>query len=342
MLQIKHLVDYFVSERIISIKEKETITVDSLLQTIETQLKNGFNESFIRMLKIMEQYGDLETENLAKSIKRELNHEVSTMPNVSTVAIDFSAYDDVELMFTALVSELRDVISEDKFLQVRRGCFTSNKTLSAKYPDEFTKKVDGTTTLDDLFDEVKKSPYCNWMNVHLLEKMAVASRQSNAYSLVKQYKEAVSAIKLKDIFDQMTEVEVPEDYYSKAKEKWHKDFDDVTVKDVIGHWNKLEKIFDVEDRSQLLDRVIGGSVEFHWLIPSELVCHARYSAFKNWYQLNDILHLDICDHVIKDSQYDFSITSSAKGMYLIRTIFVWCVCVCACVHVCVYKCTCTC
>ena len=341
MLQIKHLVDHFVSERIISIKEKETTTVDSLLQIVEAQLKNGLNESFTKMLKIMEEYGDLGTESLAKSIKGELNLEISTVPNVSTVAVDFSTYDNVDLMFTALVSKLRNVLSEDKFAQVRRGCVTNNKTLrSTKYPDDFVKEVDATKTLDELFDVVTKSPYCNWMNVHLLEKMEVASLQYGADSLVKQYKEAVSAIKLRDIFDEIPEIEVPEYYYSKAKEKWHKDFDNVTVKDVIGNWNKLERIFDVENPSQLLDRVIKGCVKFHWLIPSELVCHARYSAFKNWYQLNGMLYLDICDHVIKDSQYDFSITSSVKGMYLIRTSFVWCVCAC-CVCVYVYKCKCT-
>ena len=302
------------SERIISIADKETITVDSLLQIIDAQLQNGINISFIRMLKIMEHHGDLGTQSLAESIQRKLKPEASIICNDSNVEVDFNTYDDIDQIFTALVSELRNILSEDKFPQVRRGCVTNNKTLRAKkYPDDFIKEMNATTTLDDLFDVVKKSPYCNWMNIHLLEGMAVASLQSNARQLVKQYKEVVSGKKLKDIFEQLPEIEVSEDYYSKAKEKWHKDFDDVTVKDVIGHWNKLEKIFDVEDPSLLLDRVIGGCVEFHWLIPSELVCHARYSAFKNWYQLSDILCLDICDHVLKDSQYNFSINSSTKG-----------------------------
>ena len=313
IVQIKHFVDYFVSERIISVKDKDTVTLDSLLKVLESQLKNGINKSFTRMLDILEQHGDLGTESLAKNIKRELHLEISMESTAQTTAVDFSNFDDVELMFTALVSGLRNILSEDTFPLVHLGCICNNKTLKTKYSSDFIDEINATSTLHELFTVVKKSPYCNWMNVDLLEKMAVASCQPTAHQLVNNYKKAVSAKRIKDVFDQMPEMKIPQNYYSKVKEKWHKEFNDVTVKDVIGHWSKLEKIFDVEKPSLLLDRIIEGCVEFHWLIPSDLVCHARYSVLKNWNHLNDIMYLDICDHVIKDSQYNFSTADSKKG-----------------------------
>ena len=109
------------------------------------------------------------------------------------------------------------------------------------------------------------------------------------------------------------------------------EFEEVTLKDVIGHWDKLEKIFDVKEPMLLLERVIKSSVQFHWLIPSELVCDARYSAFKNWHQLDNILYLDICDHVIKYSQYQFSITSSNTCEYVRICFCDMCVYVCMCI-----------
>ena len=317
ILKIKNLVDHFISERIIDVEEKETINVASLLHTIDSHLKSGINTTFCKMLDIMEDFGDLATRDLAKGIKEALTSAVSPIYDEGgAVIVDFSTFDEVEVMFSAFISALRKLLSEDKFKMIRRGCISNGKLLSAKLPNDFVDKINATKTLDDLFDEVVNSPYCNWMNIRLLEKMAAASLQSNACQLIEQYKDVVSSKKLKDIFEHIPEVSslVTDNYYSKIKQRWNKEFDDLTVKDVIGQWCRLEKIFDVEEPALLLERVIKGSVEFHWLIPSELVCHARYSAFKNWHLLDDILYLDICDHIVKTSWSDLNTMNSDTGM----------------------------
>ena len=314
ILKIRSLVDHFISERIIDVKEKQSISVDSLLSTIESHLKSSINTTFCKLLDIMTKFGDLATQDLAKSIKNKLSAMASSMDEGATVVVDFSTFDEVEVMFPAFVSALCGMLNEDKFKMIRMGCITNCKALSAKLPNDFVNKVRATETLDDLFEVVVSSPYCNWMNIRLLEKMAAASLQSNACQLISQYKNAVFSKKLKDIFKNIPEVssQVTDEYYSKVKQRWKKEFDDVTVKDVIGEWNKLEKLFDVEEPTLLLDRVIEGSVEFHWLIPTELVSHARYSAFKNWHELDDVLYLDICGHIIKTCWSD--IVNSSTGM----------------------------
>ena len=255
IIQVKHLVDYFVSEHIISVKEKDSITADSLLQMVAMQLKNGIYNSFTKLLDIMQQFGDLETESLAKSIKSELNPEFAAASSVQDTAIDFNIIDDVDFMFTTLASELNNMLSKVSIQLLRRSVL-SNKTV--KYSFDFIQRVDATSTSDELIDELKKSPYCNWMNVYLLEIIAVASRQRNAYQLVKKYKEAVLAKKLIDVFDLIPSIQITEDYCSKVREKWHKEFDDLTIKDVVGHWNKLENFFDVDEPKLLLDRVLAG------------------------------------------------------------------------------------
>lgn len=315
-MKIKSLVDHFISERIVDVEEKDSVSVDSLLGTIGSHLKSGINTTFCKMLDIMEKFGDLATEDLARTIKNRLPVMVSPVHEGSTVAVDFSMFDEVEVMFAAFVSALRNTLSEEKFKTVRRGCIMNSKMLGAKLPIDFIDKVNATKTLDDLFDVVIGSPYCNWMNIRLLEKMAATSLQSNACQLIEKYKNAISSKKLKDILKHIPEVwsQVTDNYYSRIKQRWNKEFDEVTVKDVIGQWCKLEKIFDVEEPAVLLDQVIKGSIEFHWLIPTELVLRARYSAFKNWHQLDDVLYLEICDHIIKTTWSDIYIVSSSKGM----------------------------
>ena len=324
-INLKNLVDRFVTVRIIDIEDKDTIGIDSLLYNIGLHLKSGINSTFHKMVDVMKESGNLAVEELGRKIKTQLD-----MPSIDKAStVDFTIINDVEHMFVALVSALRSMLSEDKFQMLRRG-YTTNRRIR-KLPSCFIDKIRNTETLDGLFDVVVESPYCNWMNIRLLEQMAAASLQPNIHHLIGQYKNAVYSKRLQDVFQQIPEIEVPEDYYSKVKQKWNKEFDEVTLKDVIGHWDRLEKIFSVEP-TLLLERVIKSSVQFHWLIPSELVCHARYAAFKNWDQLDDILYLDICGHVIKDSQYEFSITSSNAGKHIRMYIRVHTICVC--VYVC--------
>ena len=257
IIQVKHLVNHFVSEHIISVKEKDSITADSLLQMVAMQLKNGIYNSFTKLLDIMQQFGNLETESLAKSIKSELNPEFAAVSSVQDTAIDFNIIDDVESMFRALAFGLNNMLSKVNSQPLRR-CILINKTVIKKYPTDVIQNIFATSTADQLIDVLIDSPGCNWMNVYLLEKIALASRQRNAYQLIQKYKEAVLAKKLKDVFGRIPNIQITEDYCSKVREKWHKEFDDLTIKDVVGHWNKLEKFFDVDKLELLLDRVLAG------------------------------------------------------------------------------------
>jgi len=313
IVKINHLADHFVSEKIIKLEERDELTVKCLLDAINSDLESGLNKRFLKMLDVMEHQGNLATESLAKSIKTELSI-CTAKPTVFPFSlVDFSDFDDVNDMFTALWSGLRNLFGEDKLPSFRRACTTNDKLMRRKLPEEFVQKFTATTNLDELFDAVVRSPFCNWMNIRLLEKMAAASLQRNAIQLIKKYKETISSLKLKDVLNQIQEVKIPDDYYSKVKEKWSKELDELTVNDIISHWCRLEIIFDVEDTAFLLDHIIEGSVVLCWLIPTELVCHARYSAFKMWNKLEDILFLEIGNHMIKDRQYDFKTVQTDSG-----------------------------
>ena len=240
-LNIKNLVDHLISERIIGIEEKESISVSSLLHIIGSHLKSGVNVTFCTMLDIMEKFGDLATTDLAISIKQKIS--ISVIP-IHENDPDFSTFDNVEVMFVALVSALQNMIGEEKFKMVRRGCIMNTKMSSSKFPIDFVNKIDATKTMDDLFDVVVTSPYCSWINIHLLEKMAAAS---NTWQLIEQYKNAVFSKKLKDIFKHFPNSQVADKYFSR------KEFDDVIIKDVISEWSELERFANADEPMLLLD-----------------------------------------------------------------------------------------
>ena len=233
--------------------------------------------------------------------------------------MDFTIIDDVENMYIALFTALRRLLSEDMFRNLRRACFIYK--MFEKFPKSFVAKICDTQNLDELFDVIVMSDHCNWMNIRLLERIAAAlfclnvpSIYHNAHHLIEQYKNAVFSKPLVHVIQQIPKVENTKNYYFQVKQIWKENFWKVTLKDIVRQWNKLEEIFDVES-ALFLQNVIESSIQFLWLIPTELVCHARYSAFRNWHQLDDILYLDICGYIITDSEYEFSTINANTGIY---------------------------
>ena len=59
-----------------------------------------------------------------------------------------------------------------------------------------------------------------------------------------------------------------------------KDFNDVTIGDIVKKWNEIEERFKVKE-SMLLESIAKGCVEICLLLPNGLVEHAISSANKN-------------------------------------------------------------
>ena len=116
------------------------------------------------------------------------------------------------------------------------------------------------------------------MNIRMLEKMVgdcLATKR-----LIYQYKSEVYSRKLKDVLSEIPNLNIPTGKYTKIKAKYDKDFNDVTIKDIVKQWNEVEKIFKVGE-TMLLKNITEGCVEICWLLPNDLVEHFISSATKN-------------------------------------------------------------
>ena len=146
------------------------------------------------------------------------------------------------------------------------------------------------------------------MNIRMLEKMV--GDCSPAKELIHQYKSEVFSRKLKDVLSDIPILDIPPDQYAEVKVKCKKDFNEVTIKDIIKEWNDIEKKFNVEE-AMLLQSITEGCVEICWLLPNDLVERAISSAANN--QLAkcrdqsateelflEVLYLKIGDVVVKD------------------------------------------
>ncbi|XP_065910152.1 uncharacterized protein [Dysidea avara] len=346
LVDVDNLLSHFVQEGIISandLQELKAMTridskVQKLLHHVSGPLQSGNVKNFNAMLTIMEEHGTIATKDLAITMRNVVSTDtpvddstkldgckvigeqgltVQTEPalhkpdNTKDVNLGvFDINDRVEDIFITFVSELSDILKASKceFTLLRSSCIKSDMPLARvnKLPSDFVDKVDATSNLNELLELLNKSSHCNWMNIRVFERMAAASKQSKAKTLVTNYKKIIFSKKINDILEELPDLEITDDYYTKVKDKWSKDLKDITISDVVDRWCKLQKIFDVEDLEILLQNIIKGSIIFHWLIPACLVTQVRYSVFRNWYNLEDFAYLCIGSHMIKDDQFDFN------------------------------------
>ena len=302
--------DHFISRKIVLAEQKELVTMDSLLSTIDSELKSGIDVSLNAMLDVMKSFGTLGPRSLAEKIKQELHQldQTKAMPPASPV--EFNTNDSVENMFLQLAHAIGNFLkaSDCEFPLLRSACMKSNKLVTKlnSLPSDLIDKINSTNNLDELLEVLILSPHCNWINVRMFEKMVAFSDQPEAKELIYKYKKIIFSKKLTHVLEDFTGMEITGDYYTRVRDKWNKDVEDITLEDITNRWSKLQTIFDVEDLELLLENVIKGSIEIVWLIPVELTSHARLSAFKNWCDLEDVSYLSIGDHVIKNDQLEFT------------------------------------
>ena len=195
---------------------------------------------------------------------------------------------------------------------MRRKCLENVNVIGTiSLSKEIRNEIRNAKDFDDLFDVLCDTPYWNWMNIRMLEKMA--GDCSEAKQLIEKYKITIFSRKVNDIVSEIPNLKIPTGDYTRVKEKWNKDFNDLVIKDIVNRWNEIEKKFNVEE-TMLLESITEGCVEICWLLPNQhskdVIClatsnqqsrhHDDQSGSVTQDLFSDMLYLKIGDDVIKD------------------------------------------
>ena len=174
-----------------------------------------------------------------------------------------------------------DVLTKEDFARVQRRCLQNLDLFGGiSRSMDVKNKISESENLRGLFEVFLShcKQYWNWMNIQILEKMAGNSKP--AKQLIKEYRHKVYSRKIKDAVSEIPNLEIPENGYTEVKQKWKKDINDVTVKDVIEIGYEIEKKFNLKE-TILLKSITEGCVEICWLLPNHLVEHTIYSVTSN-------------------------------------------------------------
>ena len=211
--------------------------------------------------------------------------------------VDFHKFSSVSKAFLCLTSNMTKVLRVADFSIVRRACIEQiNTPDGAQLTQKAVNDIKASRNIDTIFDTLAESPYWSWIDIRLLEAMAVSSNIKQADILLESYKSAIFTKKLKDVLPNSPSKEVKDRYYIKVVSKLMKDPNEVTVQDLLDFRQQLETvIMDIKNGICILEHLEKGCIEVYWYIPSCCVDHAYQSALQNCDQFQSIglQHLQI-------------------------------------------------
>ena len=153
------------------------------------------------------------------------------------------------------------------------------------------QKITSTDNLNVLLDTLALSPYWSWIDLRLLEATVVASGSVVAKHLLTSYKNAVFSKKLIDVIPEIPSKEVKDEYYTKIFSKFDKEFEEITIFDLLKRKSQLETvIMDLKKGTCALAHISEGCIEIHWFVPTNHIDHVRKAASLKRHKY-DTLHL---------------------------------------------------
>ena len=182
--------------------------------------------------------------------------------------IDFSEYQDVSNAFDKLFSMCQRIkVSSEEFKSIRNTCVAK---ASEKLRDLLKKAAD----IHHLFEILaENNKYCNWMNVRLLNTIAIACDNEQLQSLIKDYMDVIYSKTLREVWSCIPHYSVRDKYYSELKATFDdKDPDNMTVEELIKSKPQLAKKIAL-----LIAVVEEDSLVVTWLIPTNEVYQAYLS-----------------------------------------------------------------
>ena len=176
--------------------------------------------------------------------------------------IDFTKYENVLLAFTKLMTVLQDSIPECRLENIKNRCIA---VTDGKFRECIKTQANNINNFFILLSVNKL--FCNWINIRLVEIIAIASGSERLNNLVEKYKEAIYPRKLQQVWKYIPQQRNKAKYYDEVTAIFDsKSLDNVTVEELVTHSEKL-----ANNIALLLMVVKPNCLSITWLVPTDKV-----------------------------------------------------------------------
>ena len=191
--------------------------------------------------------------------------------------------DDVVASFLYLISKLEALWSTVDFAELKKICKRDDR-LSNELRSELRKAPD----LEETFDLLTTSPFCTWLELTILKRMAKVADVPEATNMINIFEECVHKRKCSEVQQYFKKKYINPDHLTLVKAKLNKNAGDLIVSDLINYCHKLESICGIPAESSIPIRSEEGCLEICFAIPTYCCLHAYEVAKSHFFKLRPI------------------------------------------------------
>lgn len=191
--------------------------------------------------------------------------------------------DDVEASFLYLLNKLEALWSEVDFSELKKICKRDNRL-----SHELRCNVRNATDLEQTFDLLATSPFCTWLELRILKRMANVAEVPEATYMINIFEECVHNRKCSEVKLHIIKEYINPDHLTLVEAKLNKSADNLMVSDLIEYCHKLESICKIPPESSALVGGTEGCLRICYAIPTYCCLHAYEIIKSNFFKLRSI------------------------------------------------------
>ena len=193
-------------------------------------------------------------------------------------------------------------LSSLKLVLYHQVCTPKGIRLKSRLKKQILDKIAAATSSQDLINVLDDFPFCNWLDIRLVEALSKGSESKSASGLITAYEEFLSQKKLCDVLNEFETFQSAkiEAYVAEVHQRIVVDSNKMTVNDFINKMNAIVHIILGFVKPKLCVRHVrkGRCLEITYFMPE----HCSYDMYKaallnrhKFYSVN-LVHIKIGDH----------------------------------------------
>ena len=241
-----------------------------------------------------------------------------------------------------LLEKLEALWSEVDIPKLKRIC---NRDI--RLSKELKSSLEKVNDLGKIFDLLSSSPFCSWLEITILKRMAKAAGIPEAKELIKIFEKCVHSRKCSEVETlHFKKLYINPDYLASVKAKLNENVGHLIVADLIKYCHKLESILDVPTGSSAPIGYSKGCLEINFVIPTYWCLHAYKFAKSNSFKFQSVriqyLQIGTCPKIYTASLNEkenakcllekISLMSNCKFIYVHDSLFMY-----VATYVCIWK-----
>lgn len=174
-----------------------------------------------------------------------------------------------------MLDRLEELWCHVKFSKLKKIC-----KRDGRLSNELKNELRSTNTLEEMFDVLSNSPFCNWLEIRILKCMATVAGNTEATQMICIFEECVHCKKCYEVTKYLKRRYINPDHLTVVKAKLNKNAKHLAVAGLIEYCHNLDSLLDLPPNSHTPVKNKLGCLEIHLVIPKYCCLHA-YNVIKN-------------------------------------------------------------